>query len=183
MLTKKVLDRKSFPLILVTLLQLCVSLVQCQRQCFLTGKVPLPSDVKPPTDVTCVPGRKIFAGIPDVTVDGKKFSDFDFTKFRGTPGGFALSQFSAADGKARDSLVTVGKLYTAVNAALRDRGERRILSRLKVVDFFIASQIDATKGNKQGVIRNLNKTIKNCGRSCNAAELAKLKAMVRDAER
>lgn len=59
-------------------------------------------------------------------------SDFDFTKAKGTPGGFALSEFSAVDGKAKNSLVTASKLYGAVNAALRDRGERKILSKLKV---------------------------------------------------
>ncbi|EFP88302.2 uncharacterized protein PGTG_14386 [Puccinia graminis f. sp. tritici CRL 75-36-700-3] len=159
-------------------------LVQCELPCYMTGKTPLPKDVIPPKDVTCL-DTKIFLDIPDVTIDGKKYSEIDF-KTQGkdlTPAGYALATFTAGGDNTAESLGTANKLYTAVNAALRDRGNRSILHQLKVVDFFIGSQIAATQGpeGKKKQIRNLNKTIKNCGH-CTAEERQKFQDMLTKAE-
>ena len=159
-------------------------MVQCELPCYLTGQTPLPKDVIPPQDVTCLQ-TKIFLDIPDVTIDNKKYSEIDF-KTQGkdlTAAGFALATFTAGGDNTAESLGTAGKLYTAVNAALRDRGNKSILNKLKVVDFFIASQIAALKGQegKKGQIRNLNKAIKNCGR-CTDEERQKLEDMVSAAQ-
>ncbi|KAH9455364.1 hypothetical protein Pst134EA_022834 [Puccinia striiformis f. sp. tritici] len=176
-LTKMMPDQTLLPLILVLILHFSVSIVHCQdRPCYLTGKVALPKDVIPPADVKCVAGN-ILGKIPNLEVASKKFSDIDFSKAGTTPGGFALAQFTAGGNNNADTLGVVGKLYTAANAALRDRGDKKILVKLKVVDFFIASQLDTVNNNPKGVVRNLKKTIKNCEKSCNKADCDKLISM------
>ncbi|POW04626.1 hypothetical protein PSTT_10280 [Puccinia striiformis] len=150
-LTKMMPNQTLLPLILVLILHFSVSIVHCQdRPCYLTGKVALPKDVIPPADVKCVAGN-ILGKIPNLEVASKKF-------------------FTAGGNNNADTLGVVGKLYTAANAALRDRGDKKILVKLKV-------QLDTVNNNPKGVVRNLKKTIKNCEKSCNKADCDKLISM------
>ncbi|KAI9612308.1 hypothetical protein KEM48_004325 [Puccinia striiformis f. sp. tritici PST-130] len=97
-----------------------------------------------------------------------------------TPAGFAMASFSAGGAHTTESIVTAGKLYSAANAALLDRGEKKIQNQLQVVDLFIASQIEATKGpdGRDSAIGILNKLIKICGPNCTSAEIAKFQDMI-----
>ncbi|PLW23048.1 hypothetical protein PCASD_11028 [Puccinia coronata f. sp. avenae] len=163
---------------LIMILQFSGFIVQCQDLCYLSKKVALPSDVVPPPDVTCGAG-KVLGGIPNVSVNGKTFADFDFTKRPKdkSVANFALTQFSAVNGTSKDSLLTAGKLYDAVNAALRSRGQKKFLSQVKLMDFFIASQNDRNAQNAAGTTRNIDKAVKNCGRDCVGNEADRMKAL------
>ncbi|KAH9445858.1 hypothetical protein Pst134EB_023691 [Puccinia striiformis f. sp. tritici] len=167
-----------FPLLLILILQFSVYTVHC-RLCYLTGKIRLPKDVNPPSDVNCLK-TKIFANIPDLQFSNTKFSMINFKNSALTPAGFAMASFSAGGAHTTESIVTAGKLYSAANAALLDRGEKKIQNQLQVVDLFIASQIEATKGpdGRDSAIGILNKLIKICGPNCTSAEIAKFQDMI-----
>ncbi|KAI9605964.1 hypothetical protein H4Q26_004335 [Puccinia striiformis f. sp. tritici PST-130] len=160
-----------FPLLLILILQFSVYTVHC-RLCYLTGKVRLPKDVNPPSDVNCL-RTTIFANIPDLQFSNTKFSMINFKNSALTPAGFALASFSAGGAHTTESIVTAGKLYSAANAALLDRGEKKIQNQLQV-------QIEATKGpdGRDSTIGILNKLIKICGPNCTSAEIAKIQDMI-----
>ncbi|KAH9455362.1 hypothetical protein Pst134EA_022832 [Puccinia striiformis f. sp. tritici] len=163
---------------LILILTFSAFIVQCEQPCYMTGQNPLPKDVIPPQDVTCL-DTKIFLDIPDVTIDDKKYSEIDFktqAEKGMTPAGYALATFTAGGDNTAESLETANKLYGAVNAALRDRGNRSILYRLKTVHFFIGSQLAASKGPEGKKL-----TIKNCGR-CTSEERSKFEEMLQAAE-
>ncbi|POW22101.1 hypothetical protein PSHT_01643 [Puccinia striiformis] len=114
-----------------------------------------------------------------VTIDDKKYSEIDFktqAEKGMTPAGYALATFTAGGDNTAESLETANKLYGAVNAALRDRGNRSILYRLKTVHFFIGSQLAASKGPEGKKL-----TIKNCDR-CTTEERSKFEEMLQAAE-
>ncbi|PLW42172.1 hypothetical protein PCASD_05583 [Puccinia coronata f. sp. avenae] len=157
---------------------------------------------RPSPDVTCGAG-KVLGGIPNVSVNGKTFvgheaiqnliHNYIFLRAcfllieRPTstlPKGpktralqILLTQFSAVNGTSKDSLLTAGKLYDAVNAALRSRGQKKFLSQVKLMDFFIASQNDRNAQNAAGTTRNIDKAVKNCGRDCVGNEADRMKAL------
>ncbi|EFP84378.2 uncharacterized protein PGTG_10098 [Puccinia graminis f. sp. tritici CRL 75-36-700-3] len=183
------LNLKNSRLILILVLQFLAPIVRTQSLCYIPNEAfDLPSDVKPPADVTCGSGT-ILGKIPDLIFSGRKFSEIDFTKSKLTPGGFALANFQFGGKNTQESLIISGKLYTAANAALRARGDRKILNRLKVVDFFITSQIDKSKGKeaKDSLLKHLGKVLKNCGKpkpkgNCNQGDVDKINAMVIEAK-
>ncbi|WAR61194.1 hypothetical protein PtB15_13B446 [Puccinia triticina] len=172
-----------FSLLFLLTLQSLACIVHCQSPCYIIGNKVLPKDVRPPPEVGCDGNNFVFTVIPDVTFNGLRFSQINFEN-RGigvTPLGFAMATFSAGNGQVPEFLETAGKLYTAVNAALRSTGERNILKQLKVVDFFIASQIDANKGvnGQQGQKRNLKKVFTNCSKkNCTPGERGQIEVMI-----
>ncbi|KAA1077248.1 hypothetical protein PGT21_016169 [Puccinia graminis f. sp. tritici] len=180
-------SQKIISLFLILTLQFSANIVRCQAPCYLSSSFPLPRDVIAPPEVTC-DNTNIFANIPDVIFNGLRFSQINFQTSgvaQGlTPLGYAIATFSAGN-QNPEFIQTAGKLYTAVNAALRSRGERDILKQLKVVDFFIASQNDAIKGpdGKSGQLRNLKKVRKNCSKAnCTGLELKTIKLKIKELE-
>ncbi|OAV94741.1 hypothetical protein PTTG_26919 [Puccinia triticina 1-1 BBBD Race 1] len=171
-----------FPLILILVFH-SASIVKCQgtNLCYLTGgTVPLTKEVVPPTDVKCPGGKTVLGKVPDLLVDNTRFSQIDFTQSKSKPGRFALDKFTFSGEADRPALLTAGKLYTAANAALRVRGDKNTINKLKVVDFFIASQIEAAKGEAGNAnqARLLDKVLKNCiGKSCSSKDRDDLTVM------
>ncbi|POW15305.1 hypothetical protein PSTT_02313 [Puccinia striiformis] len=167
-----------FPLLLILILQFSVYTVHC-RLCYLTGKVRLPKDVNPPSDDALFVDDD-FCKYSRPPIQQHKILHDQLQKFSSYPAGFALASFSAGGAHTTESIVTAGKLYSAANAALLDRGEKKIQNQLQVVDLFIASQIEATKGpdGRDSTIGILNKLIKICGPNCTSAEIAKIQDMI-----
>ncbi|EGG10904.1 uncharacterized protein MELLADRAFT_102672 [Melampsora larici-populina 98AG31] len=156
--------------------------------CFLLGKTPVPSDVKPDPGVKCIPNSQAFPSLkqlPDVEFgEGKfltRFTTISFLKdTKVSSVRFGIKNFPLS--LDREALNSAFQVYEAMNAGLRSLGETpkgKILRSLKGTTFFLKFQLrckDKDVTSPQGAKHQMLKVLKNCV-GCTADDKAEVKKL------